>query len=171
MRRHHGEHWVGGGAGPGHAGGCRTAAVRRHHGEGWDSILRGSLSPCFCCAPTLSRHSSRSRPPVHAPSPSCPPPPHAQVYSPMRFYGLDKPGMAIGVVGLGGLGAHAVRIAKAMGCKVRERVGNARCAGGRQDADQMARNCLCSPSSESSVPLIFYTFYFHAPHFPKCGHI
>ena len=36
----------------------------------------------------------------------------------MRFYGLDKPGMAIGVVGLGGLGAHAVRIAKAMGCKV-----------------------------------------------------
>ena len=55
--------------------------------------------------------------------------------------------------------------------EVRERVGNARCAGGRQDVDQMARNCLCSPSSESSVPLIFCTFYFHAPHFPKCGHI
>jgi D-arabinose 1-dehydrogenase-like Zn-dependent alcohol dehydrogenase len=33
-------------------------------------------------------------------------------------YGLNKPGMSIGVVGLGGLGAHAVRIAKAMGLRV-----------------------------------------------------
>ena len=30
------------------------------------------------------------------------------VYSPLRHYGLDKPGMKIGVVGLGGLG-HMVR--------------------------------------------------------------
>lgn len=28
----------------------------------------------------------------------------AQVYSPLRHYGLDKPGMKLGVVGLGGLG-------------------------------------------------------------------
>ncbi|GAX83416.1 hypothetical protein CEUSTIGMA_g10841.t1 [Chlamydomonas eustigma] len=40
------------------------------------------------------------------------------VYSPLKYYGLDKPGMHIAVVGLGGLGAHAVRFAKAFGCKV-----------------------------------------------------
>ncbi|KAJ4850812.1 hypothetical protein Tsubulata_030893, partial [Turnera subulata] len=40
------------------------------------------------------------------------------VYSPLKFYGLDKPGMNIGVVGLGGLGHVAVKFAKAMGLKV-----------------------------------------------------
>ncbi|MBA0760978.1 hypothetical protein Gotri_023687 [Gossypium trilobum] len=36
------------------------------------------------------------------------------VYSPLRFYGLDKPGLRVGVVGLGGLGHLAVKFAKAM---------------------------------------------------------
>ncbi|AEE86859.1 putative cinnamyl-alcohol dehydrogenase [Arabidopsis thaliana] len=40
------------------------------------------------------------------------------VYSPMKYHGLDKPGMHIGVVGLGGLGHVAVKFAKAMGTKV-----------------------------------------------------
>ena len=40
------------------------------------------------------------------------------VYSPLRYYGLDKPGMQIGVVGLGGLGHVAVKFAKAFGAKV-----------------------------------------------------
>ncbi|KAB1211056.1 putative mannitol dehydrogenase [Morella rubra] len=40
------------------------------------------------------------------------------VYSPLRYYGLDKPGMQVGVVGLGGLGHVAVKFAKAMGVKV-----------------------------------------------------
>ena len=40
------------------------------------------------------------------------------VYSPLRYYGLDKPGMQIGVVGLGGLGHMAVKFAKALGAKV-----------------------------------------------------
>ncbi|KAL4597897.1 hypothetical protein ACB092_11G021200 [Castanea dentata] len=40
------------------------------------------------------------------------------VYSPLRFYGLDRPGMHVGVVGLGGLGHVAVKFAKAMGVKV-----------------------------------------------------
>jgi D-arabinose 1-dehydrogenase-like Zn-dependent alcohol dehydrogenase len=40
------------------------------------------------------------------------------VYSPLRYYGLDKPGMQLGVVGLGGLGHVAVKFAKAMGVKV-----------------------------------------------------
>lgn len=39
-------------------------------------------------------------------------------YSPLRYFGLDKPGMNIGVVGLGGLGHLAVKFAKAFGCKV-----------------------------------------------------
>ena len=39
-------------------------------------------------------------------------------YSPMRYYGLDKPGMTVGVVGLGGLGHVAVKFAKALGVKV-----------------------------------------------------
>nr|GMC67548.1 8-hydroxygeraniol dehydrogenase-like [Ipomoea batatas] len=39
-------------------------------------------------------------------------------YSPLRFFGLDKPGMHIGVVGLGGLGHMAVKFAKAFGTKV-----------------------------------------------------
>ncbi|GMY24002.1 probable mannitol dehydrogenase isoform X2 [Fagus crenata] len=40
------------------------------------------------------------------------------VYSPLKFYGLDIPGMQVGVVGLGGLGHVAVKFAKAMGVKV-----------------------------------------------------
>lgn len=40
------------------------------------------------------------------------------VYSPLRFFDLDKPGMHVGVVGLGGLGHVAVKFAKAMGVKV-----------------------------------------------------
>ncbi|OMP06054.1 Alcohol dehydrogenase superfamily, zinc-type [Corchorus capsularis] len=40
------------------------------------------------------------------------------VYSPLRYYGLDKPGLHVGVVGLGGLGHMAVKFAKAMGAQV-----------------------------------------------------
>ncbi|GMH07666.1 hypothetical protein Nepgr_009506 [Nepenthes gracilis] len=40
------------------------------------------------------------------------------VYSPMKYYGLDKPGMHVGVNGLGGLGHIAVKFAKAFGMKV-----------------------------------------------------
>ncbi|GAV67244.1 ADH_zinc_N domain-containing protein/ADH_N domain-containing protein [Cephalotus follicularis] len=40
------------------------------------------------------------------------------VYSPMKYYGLDKPGLHVGVVGLGGLGHLAVKFAKAFGVKV-----------------------------------------------------
>ncbi|KAK9990923.1 hypothetical protein SO802_025908 [Lithocarpus litseifolius] len=40
------------------------------------------------------------------------------VYSPLKFYGLDKPGLHVGVVGLGGLGHAAVKFAKAMGVKI-----------------------------------------------------
>uniref|UniRef100_A0A7N0T5L3 Enoyl reductase (ER) domain-containing protein n=1 Tax=Kalanchoe fedtschenkoi TaxID=63787 RepID=A0A7N0T5L3_KALFE len=40
------------------------------------------------------------------------------VYSPLKYYGLSKPGMQIGVVGLGGLGHVAVKFAKAFGAKV-----------------------------------------------------
>ncbi|GER53960.1 alcohol dehydrogenase, partial [Striga asiatica] len=39
-------------------------------------------------------------------------------YSPMKFFGLDKPGISLGVVGLGGLGHVAVKFAKAFGAKV-----------------------------------------------------
>ncbi|CAI0419745.1 unnamed protein product, partial [Linum tenue] len=40
------------------------------------------------------------------------------LYSPLRYYGLDKPGIHVGVVGLGGLGHVGVKFAKAMGAKV-----------------------------------------------------
>ncbi|OIT18736.1 putative mannitol dehydrogenase, partial [Nicotiana attenuata] len=39
-------------------------------------------------------------------------------YSPLKYFGLDKPGMHIGVVGLGGLGHIAVKFAKAFGTRV-----------------------------------------------------
>ncbi|KAG8377984.1 hypothetical protein BUALT_Bualt08G0090600 [Buddleja alternifolia] len=39
-------------------------------------------------------------------------------YSPLRHFGLDKPGLHVGVVGLGGLGHVAVKFAKAFGTKV-----------------------------------------------------
>ncbi|KAL3527479.1 hypothetical protein ACH5RR_012135 [Cinchona calisaya] len=39
-------------------------------------------------------------------------------YSPLRYFGLDKPSMHVGVVGLGGLGHVAVKFAKALGVKV-----------------------------------------------------
>ncbi|KAG4938829.1 hypothetical protein JHK86_044970 [Glycine max] len=40
------------------------------------------------------------------------------VYSPLRYYGLDKPDLHVGVVGLSGLGHMAVKFAKAFGAKV-----------------------------------------------------
>ncbi|KIY99517.1 alcohol dehydrogenase, putative [Monoraphidium neglectum] len=40
------------------------------------------------------------------------------VYSPYKLYGLDKPGLKIGVVGLGGLGHMAVKFGVAFGCEV-----------------------------------------------------
>nr|KYP36045.1 putative mannitol dehydrogenase [Cajanus cajan] len=40
------------------------------------------------------------------------------VYGPLRCFGLHKPGMHLGVVGLGGLGHLAVKFAKALGLKV-----------------------------------------------------
>ncbi|KAI8552385.1 hypothetical protein RHMOL_Rhmol06G0262500 [Rhododendron molle] len=40
------------------------------------------------------------------------------VYSPMKFFGLDKPGLHLGVVGLGGHGHICVKFAKAFGAKV-----------------------------------------------------
>ncbi|CAK9151746.1 unnamed protein product [Ilex paraguariensis] len=39
-------------------------------------------------------------------------------YSPLKYFGLDKPGIHLGVVGLGGLGHVAVKFAKAFGAKV-----------------------------------------------------
>lgn len=39
-------------------------------------------------------------------------------YSPLRYFGLDKPGLRVGVNGLGGLGHVAVKFAKAFGTKV-----------------------------------------------------
>ncbi|KAG6397673.1 hypothetical protein SASPL_143843 [Salvia splendens] len=39
-------------------------------------------------------------------------------YSPLRYFGLDKPGLRIGINGLGGLGHVAVKFAKAFGTKV-----------------------------------------------------
>ncbi|KAJ7943762.1 putative Alcohol dehydrogenase [Quillaja saponaria] len=38
--------------------------------------------------------------------------------NPMRYYGLDKPGLNVGVVGLGGLGHVAVKFLKSLGAKV-----------------------------------------------------
>lgn len=40
------------------------------------------------------------------------------VYSPLRYFGLDKPGTQLGVIGLGGLGHMAVKFAKAFGAKI-----------------------------------------------------
>ncbi|EPS72627.1 cinnamyl alcohol dehydrogenase, partial [Genlisea aurea] len=39
-------------------------------------------------------------------------------YSPLRHFKLDKPGMKVGIVGLGGLGHVAVKFAKAFGVEV-----------------------------------------------------
>ncbi|KAK1353937.1 Sinapyl alcohol dehydrogenase [Heracleum sosnowskyi] len=39
-------------------------------------------------------------------------------YSPLKHFGLDKPGLHLGVVGLGGLGHVAVKFAKAFGVNV-----------------------------------------------------
>lgn len=39
--------------------------------------------------------------------------------SPLKHFGLDKPGTKVGVVGLGGLGHMALKLAKAFGCEVR----------------------------------------------------
>ncbi|KAK1395856.1 Cinnamyl alcohol dehydrogenase [Heracleum sosnowskyi] len=40
------------------------------------------------------------------------------IYNPLKHFGLDKPGMHISIVGLGGLGHVAVKFAKAFGTKV-----------------------------------------------------
>ena len=40
------------------------------------------------------------------------------VYSPLLYFGLAKPDLHVGVVGLGGVGHMAVKFAKAFGAKV-----------------------------------------------------
>ncbi|GMH39554.1 hypothetical protein BSKO_07452 [Bryopsis sp. KO-2023] len=40
------------------------------------------------------------------------------VYSPLKFFGLDKPGMKVGVLGLGGLGHMTIKFLKSFGCHV-----------------------------------------------------
>uniref|UniRef100_K4BRM4 Alcohol dehydrogenase-like C-terminal domain-containing protein n=1 Tax=Solanum lycopersicum TaxID=4081 RepID=K4BRM4_SOLLC len=40
------------------------------------------------------------------------------IYSPLKYFGLDKPGMHIGVVGLGGLVHMALKFSKAFGTRV-----------------------------------------------------
>ncbi|RHN54890.1 putative cinnamyl-alcohol dehydrogenase [Medicago truncatula] len=40
------------------------------------------------------------------------------VYSPLKYFGLNKPGLHVGVVGLGGLGHMAVKFTKAFGANV-----------------------------------------------------
>ncbi|KAH7861750.1 hypothetical protein Vadar_030347 [Vaccinium darrowii] len=40
------------------------------------------------------------------------------MYSPLRYFALDKPGLHVGVVGLGGLGHVGVKFAKVFGAKV-----------------------------------------------------
>jgi hypothetical protein len=57
-----------------------------------------NLTPCCRCPPPL--WSSSHNPDVHRGG--------CQVYSPLRHYGLDKKGMKVGVVGLGGLGHMCV---------------------------------------------------------------
>ncbi|CAA0836357.1 Cinnamyl alcohol dehydrogenase 8 [Striga hermonthica] len=44
-------------------------------------------------------------------------------YSPLRYYGLDKPGLNVGVAGLGGLGHVAVKFLKAFGAKLEPAAG------------------------------------------------
>lgn len=39
-------------------------------------------------------------------------------YSPIKHFKLDQPGTKVGVVGLGGLGAHAVKFLSSLGCEV-----------------------------------------------------
>ena len=39
-------------------------------------------------------------------------------WSPLQYYGLNKKGMSLGVIGLGGLGHMAVKFGKALGMKV-----------------------------------------------------
>ncbi|KAG8386480.1 hypothetical protein BUALT_Bualt03G0153000 [Buddleja alternifolia] len=59
--------------------------------------MAGSCRSCENCANDLENH-----------CPKCP----------MKYFGLDKPGIHLGVVGLGGLGHVAVKFAKAFGAKV-----------------------------------------------------
>ncbi|KAJ0016934.1 hypothetical protein Pint_11233 [Pistacia integerrima] len=49
---------------------------------------------------------------------STPSSPGITVFSPMKFFALDKAGMHVGVVGLGGLGHLAVKFGKAFGMKM-----------------------------------------------------
>ena len=76
-------------------------------------------------------------------------------YSPLMHYGLNKPGMKIGVIGLGGLGHMAVKIAKAMGVEVNSTVKH--CVGALSVCAACASHilaylcsvCLCQPLKQS----------------------
>ncbi|GLU13349.1 hypothetical protein SLE2022_299870 [Rubroshorea leprosula] len=79
--------------------------------------LVGSCHSCDNCTNNLENYCPKMRVlPLDAAAPLlCA---GITVYSPLRYYGLDKPGLHVGVVGLGGLGHVAVKFAKAMGAKV-----------------------------------------------------
>jgi len=70
------------------------------------------------------------------------------MYSPIKTYGLDKPGLKIGVLGLGGLGHMAVKLVAAMGGKPYVLT---RSAGKVEDAKRLGAEGVILTSDEASM--------------------
>ncbi|KAJ0464358.1 putative mannitol dehydrogenase [Helianthus annuus] len=78
--------------------------------------LVGSCRSCQSCASDYEQDCLKQNLPLDSGAPLlCA---GITTYSPLRYFGLDKPGTKVGVVGLGGLGHVAVKMAKAFGAEV-----------------------------------------------------
>ena len=74
----------------------------------------------------------------------------ATTYSALRHYGLDKPGMKLGVIGLGGLGHMAVKFGKACTLQILSALHSGCWLS--QDFVRSSRSCLPSPHLGESGP-------------------
>lgn len=78
------------------------------------------------------------------------------MYTPMRRHGLDKPGLHLGVLGLGGLGHLAVKFAKSFGMKVTVISG----PGKEKDAiEGLGADSFIVSSDEEQMKVPLFNFY------------
>jgi cinnamyl-alcohol dehydrogenase len=93
-------------------------SVPTYNGKNWrhnDEIMQGGYSTNFVIAEDYAIRMPKNLDMSAAAPLLCA---GITTYSPLMFYGLNKPGMKLGVVGLGGLGHMAVRFGKALGLEV-----------------------------------------------------
>ncbi|KAH7520420.1 hypothetical protein FEM48_Zijuj08G0141900 [Ziziphus jujuba var. spinosa] len=80
------------------------------------------------------------------------------VYRPLWYFGLDKPGMNVGIVGLGGLGHLAVKFVKAMGVNVT--VISTSISKKKEAIQQLGADSFLVSRDKDHMEVVWFFFFF-----------